>query len=195
MDRIWPKQLCVAKPYPIEQLLTKNEIKFFFSAFFFKPAKTIFSLRVRSFLFGLLFFWEFWKWRCTCVGILVRANQIQEFKFTSSLLLFWRSTHLASHWLIFSVRWRIISRREKNNLRKCPPPKPTGALFSMVTFLLARRNIGDNFKILVLVILVTNITVAHIWLEFIKIIWLAVANGLQTYPACSHIWLAVLSGL
>ena len=123
MDRIWPKQLYVAKPYPIEQLLTKNEIKFFFSAFFFKPAKTIFSLRVRSFLFGLLFFWEFWKWRCTCVGILVRANQIQEFKFTSSLLLFWRSTHLASHWLIFSVRWRIISRREKKQFEKMSATK------------------------------------------------------------------------
>ena len=43
-----------SKPYPFEQLLTKKEIKFFFSAFFFKPAKPIFSLQVH-FSLGFIF--------------------------------------------------------------------------------------------------------------------------------------------
>ena len=70
----------------------------------------IFS-QVRSFLFGRLFFWDFWNWRCTCVGTLVLANQIQEFNFISSLLLSWRPIYLASHWLIFSVRQHAMTNR------------------------------------------------------------------------------------
>ena len=118
------------------------------SNFSFQPSFfNLFSLQVHLFLFGRLFFWDFWNWRCTCVGIfsLSQSDSRIHFYFKFVIILAPNLSRLSLVDFFDASTCDDESPLEvrENSERKCPPLKPTVALFSMVTLLLAT---GDSFN-------------------------------------------------